>query len=98
MVRVSASKSVDMEFISQVESYQKTLKNAVHSFSAWLSAHRDGTEENPVSLLAVSLGKILIGMPPSLCSRKVVGPSSLFVVVTQSNCRLVKKANEKLII
>ena len=40
MVRASASQSVDLGFISLVESYQKTLKNGIHSFPAWRSAHK----------------------------------------------------------
>ena len=34
-------------------------------------------ENKPVSLLVVSLGKTLNGMPLSSCGRQVVGPSSL---------------------
>ena len=34
VVRASASQSVDLGFISLVESYQKTLKNGIHSFPA----------------------------------------------------------------
>ena len=34
VVRESASQSVDLGFISLVESYQKTLKNGIHSFPA----------------------------------------------------------------
>ena len=44
--------------------------------------NRDSVENNPASLLVVSLGKALDGMPPSLCGRQMVGPSSLPVVVT----------------
>ena len=33
-VRESASQSVDFGFFSQVESYQKTLENGIHSFHA----------------------------------------------------------------
>ena len=40
VVRASASQSVDLGFISIVESYQKTLKNGIHSFPAWRSAHK----------------------------------------------------------
>ena len=40
VVRASASQSVDMGFILLVESHQKTLKNGIHSFPAWLSAFR----------------------------------------------------------
>ena len=42
MVRASASQSVDLGFISQVESYRKTLKNGIHSFPAWRSASKIG--------------------------------------------------------
>ena len=38
--RASASQSVDLGFTSLVESYQKTLKNGIHSFPAWRSAHK----------------------------------------------------------
>ena len=40
VVRASASQSVDLGFISLVESYQKTLINGIHSFPAWRSAHK----------------------------------------------------------
>ena len=40
VVRASASQSVDLGFISLVESYHKTLKNGIHSFPAWRSAHK----------------------------------------------------------
>ena len=40
VVRASASQSVDLGFISLVESYQKTLKNGIHSFPAWRSANK----------------------------------------------------------
>ena len=45
MVRTSASQSVDLGFIPSVESYQKTLKNGVHSFPAWRSAFMEGCGE-----------------------------------------------------
>ena len=38
LVRATVSQSVDLGFISQVESYQKTVKNGIHSFPAWRSA------------------------------------------------------------
>ena len=41
VVRASASQSVDLGFISLVESYQKTLKNGIHSFPAWRSVHKE---------------------------------------------------------
>ena len=44
------------------------------------------SEENkPASLLVVFLDKTLNGMSPSLCGRQMAGPSSLLVVVAQSN-------------
>ena len=64
MVRASALQSV-----VQVESYQKTLKNGIHSFPALRSANRDSLENKLASLLVVSLGKTLNGMPPSLRGR-----------------------------
>ena len=42
-------------------------------------------KNKPASSLVVSLGKALNGMPPSLCGRQMVGPSSLHVVVAQSD-------------
>ena len=42
VVRASASQLVDLGFILLVESYQKTLKNGIHSFPAWRSAFRGG--------------------------------------------------------
>ena len=43
--------------------------------------NRDSVENKPASMLVVSLGKTLNGMPPSSCGRQVVRPSSLPVVV-----------------
>ena len=83
MVRASASQSVDLGFILQVELYQKTSKNDIRSFPAWRSAHRDSVENKPASLLVVSLGKVLNGMPPSSCGRQVAGPSSLPFMVAR---------------
>ena len=40
VVGACASQSVDLGFISQVESYQKTTKNSIHSFPAWRSAQK----------------------------------------------------------
>ena len=83
MVGAAASLLVDLWFISQVKSYQKTLKNGIHSFPAWRSASRDSVEEKPAISLAVSLGKTLNGLPPSLCDRQMAEPSSL--QITQPN-------------
>ena len=46
---------------------------------------RDSVENMPASLLVVSSGKTLNGMPPSLCGGQVMGQSSLTVVVAQSD-------------
>ena len=45
MVRASALQSVDWGFIALVESYQKTLKNGIHSFPVWRSAFMGGCRE-----------------------------------------------------
>ena len=74
MVRASASQSVDLGLISQVES----------------SANRNSVENKLTSLLAVSLCKALNGMPPSLCGRQVVGPSSLPIVVAPVQLKTCK--------
>ena len=71
VVRASASQLVDLGFISQVESYQKILKNGICSFPAWRSANRDSVENKPASSLVVSLGKALNRTPPPLCERQV---------------------------
>ena len=54
--------------------------------------NKDIVKNKPESLLVVSLGKALKGMPLSLCGRQVVGPSSLPVVEGQSNRRLANRA------
>ena len=59
VVKASPSHSVDMWFNYQVETYHKTLKNGIHSFLAWRSAHRNSVENKPASLLVMSLGKAL---------------------------------------
>ena len=68
MVRASALRSVD------VGSYQKTLKNGIHSFPAWRSANRDSVENKPANSLVLSLGKTLNETSPSLCGRQVARP------------------------
>ena len=93
VVRASASQSVDLGFISQVESHQKTFKKMVFTASLLGARHiRDSVENKPASFLVVSLGKALNGMPHSLCGRQMVGPSSLPVVVVQSD---KKRQSEK---
>ena len=81
VVRASASQSVDLGFISQVESYQKTLKMVFIASLLGAQQNRDSVENKPASLLVVSMGKTLNGIPQSLCGRQVVGPSSLPVVM-----------------
>ena len=63
VVRASASQSVDLGFISLVQSYQKTLKNGIRS--SLLGARHIGeiVENKPASSFVVSLGKALNGTP-----------------------------------
>ena len=70
MVRASASQSVDLGYIPLVESYQKPLKNCIHSFPAWRSTFREVVENKQASLL-VSLGKTLNETPSPICGRQV---------------------------
>ena len=51
-----------------------------------------GTVSLPASLFVVSLDKAFNGITPSLCGKQRVGPSSLPVVVTQSDERHANKA------
>ena len=51
VVTASASQSAGMGFISKVESFQGTLKNGIHSFSAWRLAQTNGVENKPASFL-----------------------------------------------
>ena len=92
MIKASVSQSVDLGFTPLVDSYQKTLKNGIHSFPAWRLAHSVSVENKPASLLVVSLGKAGNGMPPSSCGIRVVGPSSLSVVGAQSGERNANRA------
>ena len=55
----------------------KDLKNGIHSFPAWRSAHRDSVENKPASLLVVSLGKAFNGMPLSSCGRQIAAKQSI---------------------
>ena len=73
VVRASASQSVDLLFISLVESYQKTLKMVPVSMASLLAARHlwEVVENKPASSLVVSLGKALNGTPPRLCGRQV---------------------------
>ena len=57
VVRASASQSVDLRFIPLIESYQKTLKNGIHSFPAWRSAFRGGCGEQAGKFACCVLGQ-----------------------------------------
>ena len=57
VVKASASQSVDLGFILLVESYQKTLKNGIHSFPAWRSAFRGGCGEQAGKFACCVLGQ-----------------------------------------
>ena len=57
MVRASALQSVDLRFIPLVESYGKTLKNGIYSFSAWRSAFREGCGEQAGKFACCVLGQ-----------------------------------------
>ena len=57
VVRAFASQSVDPGFIPLVESYQKTLKNGVHSFPAWRSAFMGGCGEQAGKFACGVLGQ-----------------------------------------
>ena len=55
-VRASALQSVDLGFISLVESYRKTLKNGIRSFPAWRLAFRGGCGEQASKFACCVLG------------------------------------------
>ena len=57
VVRASASQSVDLGFIPLVESYQKTLKNGIHSFPAGRSAFRGDCGEQAGKFTYCVLGQ-----------------------------------------
>ena len=66
MVRAFALQSVDLWFISQVDSYQKTL-NVVFTASLLGARYiREVVENKPANSLVVSLGMALNGTPSSL--------------------------------
>ena len=60
VVRASALQSVDLGFNPLVESYQKTLKNDIHSFPAWRLKFRGGSGEHASKFACCVLG-------PPLC-------------------------------
>ena len=53
VVRAFASQSADLGFIPYFKSYQKTLKNGIHGFSAWHSVQKEieGRSSRQVCLL-----------------------------------------------
>ena len=57
VVRASASQSVDLGFIPLVESYQKTLKNGIHSSPAWRIAFSGGCGEQAGKFACCVLGQ-----------------------------------------
>ena len=57
VVRASALQLVDWGFISPVESYQKTLKNSIYTFSAWHSAFMGGCGEQAGKFAYCVLGQ-----------------------------------------
>ena len=63
VIRASASRSVDRGFIALVESYQKTLKNGIHSFPAWRSAFSGDCEEQDDKFDCCSWARHLLGRP-----------------------------------
>ena len=56
-------------------------KMVLTAFLLGAQQNRDSVENKPATLLVVSLGNALNGIPLFLCGRQVVGPSSLPVVV-----------------
>ena len=57
VVGASASQSVDLWLIPFVESYQKTLKNDIHSFPAWRSAFEGGCGEQTAKFACCVFGQ-----------------------------------------
>ena len=57
VIGASALQSVDSGFIPLVESYQKTLKNDIHSFPAWRSAFSGGCGEQAGKFACCGLGQ-----------------------------------------
>ena len=71
MVRASASQLVDLGFNPLVESYQKTLKNCIHSFPAWPSAFMGDCGEQAGKFACCVLGQGTQRDAPPLCGRQV---------------------------
>ena len=79
MIRASALQFVELVFISQVKSFQKTLKMEFTASMLGAQHKWDSVENKSASLLVVSLDKTLTSnrMPRSLCGKLAAGPSSL---------------------
>ena len=60
------------------------------SFLLGAQHNKDSGETKAASLLVVSMGKAYNGMPPSLCGRQMVEPSSLLVVVVPVKLKTCK--------
>ena len=57
VVRAFAWQSVDLGFNPLVESYQKTLKNGIHSFPAWRSAFMGGSGQQAGKFASYVVGQ-----------------------------------------
>ena len=57
VVRAPASQSVDLGFNPLAESYQKTLKNGIQNFPAWLSTFKGGCGEQAGKFACCVLGQ-----------------------------------------
>ena len=80
VVGASAWQSVDLGFISLVESYQKTCKMVFTASLLGAQHKKENVENKPANLLDVFLGKALNGTPPSLCGKPSTrrhGPTQL---------------------
>ena len=53
-------------------SHNKELENGICCFPAWRSGEKDTAGKKPLSLLVISLGKTLNGIPPLLLGRQVI--------------------------
>ena len=66
-----ASHSVNLGFIPQVESYQNTLKNGIHSFPAWHSVFKGCCVEQTDKFARSVLRQGTSREVPTLCGRQV---------------------------
>ena len=76
---------VDEGFISVVEPYLKTLKIVFIASLLDAQHERNGVENKPASLLVVTSGKTLNGMPSFVSYKPMAVPSSPTLLVAQSN-------------